>query len=110
MAYLLQHGADIDAQNNTGITPLMDAVYNNNVDSLKVLLAHGAHVNKESKYVATALSEAIIRRYRDIAIELLHHGADPNFKDFTGRTLIKVAEEFHDNGLVDELKKYGAKD
>jgi hypothetical protein len=32
----------------------MDAVYNNNLDSLKVLLAHGADVNKESKYVATA--------------------------------------------------------
>ena len=110
VAYLLQHGADVNAQNKTGITPLMDAVYNNNLDSLKILLAHGADANKESKYVASALSEAIIRRYRDIAIELLHHGGDPNFKDFTGRTPITVAEKFHDNGLVDELKKYGAKE
>jgi len=110
VAYLIRHGADVNAQNKTGITPLMDAVYNNNLDSLKVLLAHGADVNKESKYVATALSEAIIRRYRDIAIELLHHGANPNFKDFTGRTPIEVAEKFHDNGLVYELKKYGAKE
>jgi hypothetical protein len=110
VAYLIRQGADVNAQNKAGITPLMDAVYNNNVDSLKVLLAHGADVNKESKYVATALSEAIIRRYRDIAIELLHHGANPNFKDFTGSTPIKLAEKFHDNGLVDELKKYGAKE
>jgi len=73
-------------------------------------LGHRADANKESKYVATALSEAIIRRYRDIAIELLHHGANPNFKDFTGNTPLRAAEKFHEKGLVEELKKYGAKE
>jgi uncharacterized protein len=120
VAYLIQHGADVNAQNKTGITPLMDAIYNNNLESLKILLAHGADVNRVSKYNETALSAAIIRaagradmfgnRYRDMAIELLQHGADPNFKDFTGRTPLKAAERFHENGLVEELKKYGAKE
>jgi len=113
---LLEHGADVDAQNNTGITPLMDAVINDNLESLSILVAHGADVNKVSRYDETALSMAIlrahaefadppsmapfIRRYRDIAIELLRHGADPGFRDFTGLTSLQAAEKYHEDDIV----------
>jgi len=120
VAYLIRQGADVNAQNNTRITPLMDAVYNNNLESLKILLAHGADVNMVSKYNETALSAALLRTegradiygniYRAIASELLRHGADPNFKDFTGRTLLQTAEKFHEDGLVKELKTHGARE
>ncbi len=124
VAYLIEQGADVNAQNNAKITPLMDAVINDNLESLRILIARGADVNKVSKYDESALSMAIIRatsaaplepepfirRYRDIAIELLQHGADPNFKDFTGRTPLQTAEKFHEEGLVKELKDHGAKE
>jgi uncharacterized protein len=110
MDCLIEHGADVNAPNKTGITPLMDAVYNNNLESLKILLARGANPNIQSKYTATALSEAIIRRYRDIAIELLRNGANPNVKDFAGRTPLQTAQSFHEIGLVEYLRKYGAKE
>ena len=43
---------------NTGITALMLAVLNNNVENAKELLAQGADVNKKAKNNATALSLA----------------------------------------------------
>jgi hypothetical protein len=107
---LIKHGAVVDATNKGGITPLMDAVYNNNLESIKILLAHKADPNIQSKYTAAALSEAVDRRYRDIAIELLRSGANPNVKDFTGRTPLQTAQNFHDIGLVESLRKYGAKE
>jgi len=119
VTWLIEHGADVNAQNNTKITPLMDAVYNNNLESLAILIARGADVNNISRYNESALSAAMIRasgradsfgnRYRDMAIELLRHGADPNFKDFTGRTPLQTAEQFHEGGLVRELQEHGAK-
>src|SRR5713101_5688715 len=119
VAYLIEQGADVNAQNNAKITPLMDAVINDNLESLRILIARGADVNKVSKYNETALSAAMIRasgradifgnRYRDMAIELLRHGADPNFKDFTGRTPLQTAEKFHEGALARELKEHGAK-
>jgi hypothetical protein len=50
VAYLLDHGADVNAHNDTGTTPLMAAVYNANVESVRILLAHGADVNMRSQY------------------------------------------------------------
>ena len=108
--FLIEHGADVNAENNNRITPLMDAVYNNNLDGVMILISKGADVNKISKYNEAALSAAVIRRYRDIAIELLKHGANPNFKDFSGRTPLQIAEGFHEDSLVRELKKHGAKE
>ena len=125
-AYLIEHGADLNAQNGTGITPLMDAIINDYLETVKLLIAHGADVNMVSRYNETALSMAIlrahsqfadppsmkpfVRRYSDIAIELLNHGANPNFKDFTGHTILESAKKFHEDNLVDALRKYGAKE
>ncbi len=126
VAFLIEQGADANAENNTKITPLMDAVVNDGLESLKILIAHGADVNKVSKYDETALSMAVlrahsqfadppsmkpfVRRYSDIAIELLRHGADPNFKDFTGRTVLQTAEKYHEDVLVKELREHGARE
>ncbi len=101
VAYLIEQGADVNAQNNAKITPLMDAVINESALSMAIIRATSA---------APLEPEPFIRRYRDIAIELLQHGADPNFKDFTGRTPLQTAEKFHEEGLVKELKDHGAKE
>jgi len=40
---LLNHGADIDARNNIGDTPLFNAISWNKVDVVRLLLDYGAN-------------------------------------------------------------------
>lgn len=61
---LLRHGADVDLYNSLGRTPLHEAVWNWNHDTVRFLLARGANVHK-------ATVEAHVR-YKDIKLDL--HG------------------------------------
>lgn len=42
---LIQHGADVDAADEYGITPLMSACDGNYVETARLLIEHGANVN-----------------------------------------------------------------
>jgi ankyrin repeat protein len=104
----------------------MDAIVNDDLESLRILIAHGADVNHVSKYHETPLSMTVrrahpqfadpasmvpyIRQYKHIASELLARGADPNFKDFSGLTILQTAEKYHEDDVVKELKARGAKE
>ena len=44
VGYLLEHGANVDANSDMG-TPLLSAVFYNRMGALTVLLAHSANVN-----------------------------------------------------------------
>jgi ankyrin repeat protein len=79
LEYLLDHGADIEARNRNGDTPLMAAVgsdYPNGFwkeKTMRVLLDRGANPNALNKNLQTCLNMAdgaIVVRL------LLHHGAD----------------------------------
>ncbi len=60
---------------NTGITALMMAVLNNNVENAKELLAQGADVNKKAKNNATALSLAKQENNKEMINVLTNAGA-----------------------------------
>ena len=60
---------------NTGITALMMAVLNNNVENAKELLAQGADVNKKAKNNATALSLAKQENNKEMSNVLTNAGA-----------------------------------
>ena len=40
--YLVEHGADVNAKTENGVTVLMSATYNNNSEMVKFLVEHGA--------------------------------------------------------------------
>src|SRR3990167_5297602 len=46
---LLDAGADIEARNSYGFTPLLSAVEHNHIDTVNLLLARGADVNAYSR-------------------------------------------------------------
>src|SRR5580704_2978743 len=59
LEFLLRHGADLDAQANTGQTALHWAVIGAKVETINLLLAHGANLETKNAYGGTALGQAI---------------------------------------------------
>ena len=79
-AAVLKLGADVNAGDKAGATPLQHACYQGNLELAKALLAAGANVNVDSKYSLPSLHAACNYGFFEIAKELLAHGADVNAK------------------------------
>lgn len=79
---LIEAGADVNAADESGITPLMVAVESGNISTIKMLLGKGALINAQDKLGRTALMFAVqgISGKPDIEIIdlLLKSGADVN--------------------------------
>ena len=66
---LLENGADINAQDENGITALMLAVHSNSSEAIKLLLDAGAKIEIEDKDGRRAYDYAISRSYGDTLSE-----------------------------------------
>ena len=84
---LLAHGANVNAEDAFGTTPLLAAVSGEHLDTIRLLLAHGANVRAaERKTGQNALMRGV--RKVEIARLLLDHGLDVNARDNAGRTAL----------------------
>ena len=103
-ALLLTHGADIEARDEHGRTPLLLAVNQPSASRAMVafLIRYRAQLDARSFNGETPLSAALMRD-REIIKMLLDGGADVNFSDRSGRTPLHWAMEAHDLALVDLL-------
>ena len=93
---LLEHGANVDVQDNYGTTALMAAANRGNRDMVELLLEHGANPNKQmiaTEYTPsdTALIYAAARGQLDIVKLLLQHGADIDKPNDRGNTALAIA-------------------
>ena len=57
--FLLNHKAEVDAQDSSGMTPLNWAAWQDKVDVAKTLVSQDADINKPDKYNRTPLDRAI---------------------------------------------------
>ena len=74
---LLQHGAKVNAKDNTGSTPLHRAAGSGQAEAVQVLVEEGnAKVDSKDKTGATPLFVAVSCREANIAIYLASRGAD----------------------------------
>jgi ankyrin repeat protein len=76
-----------------GLTPLVFAARQGNLESARLLLEGGADVNQQTEYGWTALLAAIHNRYYRVALFLLEKGADPKLTNKGGWSPLYLATD-----------------
>jgi len=99
---MIQAGANINAQDQSGRTATMIATYNNDLTSAKVLIEAGADVNIQDDMKNTPFLYAGAEGYLDILKLTIEAGADPAITNRYGGTALIPASE---HGYVDVVKE-----
>lgn len=106
---LLEHGADVNAQDADGGTALMRAARAGQAGALDLLLAHGADPNLKGESGRTALHEAIFGDANALCIRrLIEAGADVNAQYDRLHTALGSAAFFGQTEIVRILIESGA--
>jgi Zn-dependent protease with chaperone function len=91
-----------------GVTPLMTAASENDLEQIEILIEEGADVNEQSEFGSTALDWAIIDGQMEAAELLLEKGANPNSVDEYGTTPLMTAVFNENKDMVILLLENGA--
>lgn len=89
--YLLENGADVNAQDKGGLIPLHNASSYGHLDIAALLIKHSTVVNATDKWGFTPLHESAQKGRTQLCALLLAHGADPYMKNQEGQTPIELA-------------------
>lgn len=91
---LLDHGADLHAQEIAGATPLhLAAGRSGDPETVRLLLARGARVDALNRVRMTPLLNAAATGRKEVVAILLAAGADPKHRDALGRDARGLAEK-----------------
>jgi RNA polymerase sigma-70 factor (ECF subfamily) len=127
---LLEHGADVNAENHDGSAPLVLAAWEGGIEVLQAILEHGPDLSRSG---APALYTAAEHGARDRCELLLAHGAEPDLHtaiilgmadrvrglldadaalrdlpDRRGRTPLDIAVEYNQPPIAERLIARGA--
>jgi ankyrin repeat protein len=90
---LILHGADVNARDQTGMTPLMAAASAKQKKNLHVLLSSGADIDATDNRGFTTLMRAVAQGSPEIVEILLKSRADLNIRTNQGQTALLLANE-----------------
>ena len=102
---MIQKGADVNAQNLSGETPLMNTAFSQNIPVAELLLANGASVNARTNKGDSPLLWAIKTSSETMVDFFLSKGADPSVKGRGGLTCLQVAQQFKNARIIEMLQQ-----
>ena len=105
---LVREGAEVDAENSQGATPLYFAIINRKTEAVKTLIKLGADVNKVSFLNETPLLLSVQMNNLDIAEALIRGGADVNYQNKNFVTPLHYSSIYGLIDFVDLLLYYEA--
>ena len=88
---LIDQGADVNAAQPDGATPLHWAVYKIDVPLVEKLLENGADADVTNRYGSSPLAEAVKVANVELVRTLLEAGADPESPNLDGETALMLA-------------------
>jgi quinoprotein dehydrogenase-associated probable ABC transporter substrate-binding protein len=106
--FLAAHGADLNARDSMGSTPLASAASARDSATLKLLLELGANANTRDGDGLTPLMEAAYRDHVPSVQALLQHGASLTMKNHEGLTPLCIALNSRSFLAASALIKAGA--
>ena len=89
--FLLEQGADVNAQDKGGLIPLHNASSYGHLDIAALLIKYQTIVNATDKWGYTPLHEAAQKGRTQLCALLLAHGADPTLKNQEGQTPLDLS-------------------
>ncbi len=89
---LILYGADLNAKNNQGWTPLMWAAECGGANIVRILLNHGADALVKDRDGDTALMIAVYHGNEEIVKLLLNKDDRVRMKDYNGRNALSIAK------------------
>lgn len=104
--YLVSRGADVNAEDSSGITPLGRAVIGEKKEAVEFLLANGAKLNTRDNTGMTPLHFAADTGNEKMVLLLLEEGAKREIRDDDGRTALDIAKARGHKNVVLLLKRY----
>jgi ankyrin repeat protein len=101
---LIAQGADVNATDINGWTPLLGACYTGHLDTIKILIKAGANINAKNINGWTGLLEAAVHKYINIVRYLIENGCTYS-KDYKTGEGVTYLLAFSECGITDEVKK-----
>lgn len=106
--FLLQRGANPNAEDKRGVTPLIIASNLGFAEGIEALIKGGARVDQTNAAGETPLISAVHRRDTALVRLLLAKGANPDRNDNSGRSARQYAELAGGGVLLEEFAKADA--
>lgn len=107
MQFLVGKGANVNARDAKGVTPLVVAANLGFVEGVEFLIERGAKVDESNNAGETPLITAVHNRNTELMRVLLGAGANPDRADNSGRSARDYAMfEGKDGVLVSTIEKY----
>ncbi len=101
---LIAKGADVNARDSSGSTPLDEAAWKGQLEVASILLKHGAEANVHNPNTGvTPLHESAVKGHCEIAALLIAHGADVTARDNNGSTALDEALRYRHGPVVSLL-------